>query len=201
MSYSPHIPSGLLSRMRACDERAWADIVHILRPFVSQIITSQVRRTADHEDLSQEVFYKVFSKLNQFGGHAPFIHWVARLTRNACHDWQRRIKCRPLISYSDLPDTMSQIIENRVSSQPEKYTGTSASTHDLFYQLINTLKPTEQIVIRLFHLEEKSVQEISSLTGYEISKIKVTAMRARRKLSEQAKDFCWSDEMSAERVY
>ena len=119
MSYSPHIPSGLLSRMRARDERAWADIVHILRPFVSQIITSQVRRTADHEDLSQEVF----SKLNQFGGHAPFIHWVARLTRNACHDWQRRIKCRPLISYSDLPDTMSQIIENRVSSQTEKYAG------------------------------------------------------------------------------
>lgn len=186
MSYSPHIPSGLLSRMRARDERAWADIVHILRPFVSQIITSQVRRTADHEDLSQEVF----SKLNQFGGHAPFIHWVARLTRNACHDWQRRIKCRPLISYSDLPDTMSQIIENRVSSQTEKYAGTSASTLDLVYQLINTLKPTEQIVIRLFYLEEKSVQEISSLTGYGISKIKVTAMRARRKLSEQAKDFC-----------
>jgi len=200
MSYSPHIPSGLLSRMRARDERAWADIVHILRPFVSKIITSQVRRTADHEDLSQEVFYKVFSKLNQFGGHAPFIHWVARLTRNACHDWQRRIKCRPLISYSDLPDTMSQIIENRLSSQTAKYAGASASTHEFIDQLINTLKPTEQIVIRLFHLEEKSVQEISSLTGYGISKIKVTAMRARRKLSEQVKGSCWSDQMSEDRV-
>ena len=201
MSYSTRIPSGLLSRMRAHDERAWAEIVHILRPFVLRIITNQVRRTADHEDLFQEVIYKVFSKLNQFGGHAPFIHWVSRLTRNACHDWQRRIKCRPLISYSDLPDAMSQIIENRVSSQTEKYAGTSASTHDFISQLMNTLNPTEQIVIRLFHLEEKSAQEISSLTGYGISKIKVTAMRARRKLSEQAKDFSWSDQMSEERVY
>ena len=200
MSYSPRIPSGLLSRMRAHDERAWAEIVHILRPFVLRIITSQVRRTADHEDLFQEVFYKVFSKLNQFGGHAPFIHWVSRLTRNACHDWQRRTKCRPLISYSDLPDAMSQIIENRVSSQAEEYAGTSASTHEFIHQLINTLKPTEQIVIRLFHLEERSVQEISSLTGYGISKIKVTAMRARRKLSEQVKGSCWSDQMSEDRV-
>ena len=95
---------------------------------------------------------------------------------------------------------MSQIIENRLSSQTAKYAGASASTHEFIYQLINTLKPTEQIVIRLFYLEEKSVQEISSLTGYGISKIKVTAMRARRKLSEQVKGSCWSDQMSEDRV-
>ncbi|NRB28756.1 MAG: RNA polymerase subunit sigma-24, partial [Roseibacillus sp.] len=34
-------------------------------------------------------------------------------------------------------------------------------------------------------LEEHSVREISELTGWGASKVKVTAMRARRKLAEQ----------------
>jgi RNA polymerase sigma-70 factor (ECF subfamily) len=58
---------------------------------------------------------------------------------------------------------------------------------ELLDQLIATLNPREQIVIRLLDLEEKTVQDTCNLTGWGASKIKVTAMRARRKLSEQLK--------------
>ena len=51
-------------------------------------------------------------------------------------------------------------------------------------KLLDTLNPTEQTVLRLLDLEQKSVREISDLTGWGISKVKVTAMRARRKLNE-----------------
>ena len=51
--------------------------------------------------------------------------------------------------------------------------------------MISTLNPREQIVIRLLDLEERSVRDISELTGWGSSKIKVTAMRARRKLANR----------------
>jgi RNA polymerase sigma-70 factor (ECF subfamily) len=45
----------------------------------------------------------------------------------------------------------------------------------------------EQTVVRLLDLEEKSVKEITALTGWIASKIKVAALRARRKLAETPK--------------
>ena len=47
---------------------------------------------------------------------------------------------------------------------------------------------TPGAVVRILHdLEEKTVQDVCDLTGWGTSKVKVTAMRARRKLSEQLK--------------
>jgi RNA polymerase sigma-70 factor (ECF subfamily) len=57
--------------------------------------------------------------------------------------------------------------------------------HDLLDRLIATLNPREQIVIRLLDLEQRSVENACELTGWGTSKVKVTAMRARRKLAEQ----------------
>ena len=51
--------------------------------------------------------------------------------------------------------------------------------------MIATLAPREQIVIRLLDLEQQSVQDVCNHTGWGASKVKVTAMRARRKLAEQ----------------
>ena len=95
------VSSELLARIRTGDEKAWSELVHILNPLVSKIIRNQVRRNTDHEDIAQEAFTKIFLKLDQFAGHQPFTHWVSRLTINTCYDWLRRIKSRPLMSYSD----------------------------------------------------------------------------------------------------
>ena len=52
-------------------------------------------------------------------------------------------------------------------------------------KLIASLKPREQIVVRLLDLEERSIREASEITGWSASKIKTAAMRARRKLAEK----------------
>ena len=53
--------------------------------------------------------------------------------------------------------------------------------------LMVSLKPNARAVIRWLYLEEKSVAEICDLTGWKPSKIKVTAFRARQKLSAAVK--------------
>ena len=177
----------LLARVRAGDEEAWRELIQKLNPLVIKIIRSQVRRHSDHDDLAQEAFTKIFLKLDQFAGKQPFAHWVSRLTINTCYDWLRRQKARPLVSYSDLGDTQSEILEKNLAGQSDGNKESLAAMRELLDRLISTLKPREQIVIRLLDLEEKSVQDICDLTGWGASKVKVTAMRARRKLSEQLK--------------
>jgi RNA polymerase sigma-70 factor (ECF subfamily) len=187
MDDSIAVSSELLSRVRVGDEEAWRQLVHLLNPLVSKIIRNQVRRTIDHDDLAQEAFTKIFLKLDQFAGKQPFAHWVSRLTINTCYDWLRRQKARPLVTYSDLGETQAEILEKNLAGQSGDNKESLAAMRDLLDRLISTLKPREQIVIRLLDLEEKSVQDVCDLTGWGASKVKVTAMRARRKLSEQLK--------------
>lgn len=184
MSEPPDISSELLARVRNGEEAAWQEFIEQLNPLVFKIIRSQVRKTSDHNDLAQEAFTKIFLKLGQFAGRQPFTHWVSRLTINTCYDWLRRQKARPLVNYADLGETQAEIVEKTLTGQPEKGAADLSAMRELLERLIATLKPREQIIIRLLDLEEKSVAEACELTGWGSSKVKVTAMRARRKLRD-----------------
>jgi len=50
--------------------------------------------------------------------------------------------------------------------------------------LLAQLKPDDQLVIQLLDLEQKTIVEISALTGWNQTLIKVRAFRARRKLQK-----------------
>ena len=181
------ITSSLLDEVRAGHETAWRELVELLSPQVFKIIRNQIRRSADHEDLAQEAFTKIFLKLDQFDSQRPFRHWVSRITINTCYDWLRRHKVRPLLSYADLGETQAELLEKTLTGKPNDEAESLEAMRELLNRLIATLNPREQIVIRLLDLEEKSVAEICDLTGWGSSKVKVTAMRARKKLANHLK--------------
>jgi RNA polymerase sigma-70 factor (ECF subfamily) len=185
--YAAQIPEAMLDAARRGDEMAWRQLVDALYPLVAGIIRNHLRRVADREDVAQEVFVKIFANLGQYGGRQPFDHWVSRITLNACHDWLRRIAARPLVTYSDLGEDEREILERTLAADTAAPDASPAMLHELLDRLIATLSPREQIVIRLLDLEQHSVEQVGNLTGWGASKIKVTAMRARRKLAEQMK--------------
>ncbi|MDE3084858.1 MAG: RNA polymerase subunit sigma-24, partial [Verrucomicrobiota bacterium] len=58
------------------------------------------------------------------------------------------------------------------------------TARELVAKLLDQLKPGDRMVIQLLDLEQKSIAEISLLTGWSQSLIKVRAFRARRKLKK-----------------
>lgn len=184
MDESPEISPSLLAAVREGHDEAWRELLAILTPQVYKIIRRQVRSTSNHDDLAQEAFTKIFLKLDQYSAEKPIHHWVARITINTCYDWLRRQKSRPLISYADLSETQTEVLEKTLSDEFEGPKESLDAMRALLDRLITRLKPREQIVIRLLDLEEKSVHNVCELTGWGASKVKVTAMRARRKLAD-----------------
>jgi len=176
----------LLEKVKAGDETANRALVEILYPTVRANIRNHLRRQADHDDVAQEVFMKIFLKIEQYSGPRPFDHWVSRIAVTTCYDWLRKQRARPLVSYSDLSDAEVEIIDKSLKTDGGENPDTQRELFSgLLDKLISTLKPREQIVIRLLDLEEHSVKEVVELTGWSASKVKVTAMRARRKLADQ----------------
>ena len=55
---------------------------------------------------------------------------------------------------------------------------------ELLTKLFAALNPREQMVVRMLDLQEFSVAEVCELTGWQASRVRVTAMRARRKLNK-----------------
>jgi len=182
---SPAISSELIAAAARGDESAWRAIINELSPRIFSIIRNHLRRRDDHEDVAQEVFAKLFLRLGQYRGRQPFSHWVSRITLNACRDWLRRGQVRPAVSWTDLHPDQVELLERTLAGDDPTPDENPALLRDFLDHLISTLNPREQIVIRLLDLEERSVQDVCDLTGWGASKVKVTAMRARRKLAEQ----------------
>jgi len=183
---SPDWPS-LVARVLAGDQQAAAETVEALYTHVMRIVRSHLPRAVDEQDISQDVFMKVFSRLETWRGDQPFPHWVARITVNACYDRLRRQKTRPEVRFADLSEDEAAFLENTFTGSEPAEAPRDTDGSEVVEKLLATLNATEQTVLRLLDMEQKSVQEICALTGWGASKIKVTAMRARRKLNETLK--------------
>ena len=58
------------------------------------------------------------------------------------------------------------------------------AARELVHKLLGQLKPDDRLVIQMLDLEQKTIAEISALTGWNQSLVKVRAFRARRKLQK-----------------
>jgi RNA polymerase sigma factor (sigma-70 family) len=176
-----------LQRVRERDQDAARRLVEHLYPLVIRIVRSHLPRRASEEDLAQEVFLKMFTRLDQYQGAVPFPHWVSRIAVTTCIDQLRAQKRRPEFRWADLSEEEAQALE-AVTSDRGEAPGHSFAVRELLHRLLDQLKPEDRLVVRMLDLEEKSIAEISAMTGWNSSLVKVRAFRARRKLRKLFSD-------------
>jgi RNA polymerase sigma-70 factor (ECF subfamily) len=172
----------LVAAARQHDETAARDLVRRLYPLVLKIVRSHRPRRAGEEDLCQMIFIKIFQKLDQFSGKVPLEHWVSRVAVNTCLSQIEAEKVRPEVRQADLSDEEAAVVENLASTTDELGPDQTLGARDLVERLLTALKPVERLVIDLLYLQQLSIAEIQSLTGWGASLIKVRAFRARQKL-------------------
>ena len=74
------------------DQRAWEAIVHQYRRRVFNVAYKFVGRHDEAEDLTQEIFLKVFKALDTFDRRANFQTWLISISRNLCIDHYRSVR-------------------------------------------------------------------------------------------------------------
>jgi RNA polymerase sigma-70 factor (ECF subfamily) len=172
-------------RVRRRDEDAARQLLNHLYPLVMKLIRAHLPRRTSEEDLAQTVFMKIFSNLEQYSGTVPLEHWVSRITINTCLNQLRVEKVRPELRWSDLSEEESHVLETLASTRADLPPSDRIASRDLVSRLLETLNPDDRLVIQLLHLEERSVDEVKALTGWNRSVIKVRAFRARQKMRKR----------------
>ena len=174
--------AGCLGRVRQRDQAAARDLVEHLHPLVIRIVRAHLPRRVSEEDLTQEIFLKMFSRIDQYQGAVPFPHWVSRIAVTTCIDQLRAQKRRPELRWADLSETEAEVLDSVMTNERDVAPDEAASAKELVHKLLDQLKPEDRLVIQYLDLEQRSVSEISALTGWNQTLVKVRAFRARRKL-------------------
>lgn len=174
-----------LQRVRENDPEASHTLVRELFPQVMRIVRGHLPRRMDAEDLAQIVFVKIFQKIDQYHGDAPFPHWVSRIAVNTCLNELRAEKARPELRWADLGQEQAEALERVLDRSSAPSIDHDVATRDLADRLLETLPARDRLILTLLDLEERTVAEVSQMTGSPEAVVKVRAFRARRKLRKE----------------
>ena len=185
----------VIARTRAGDEEASRALAERLRPLILKLVRSRFVWRANEEDLVQEVFLKIFTKLHQYRGLVPLEHWVSRIAVNTCINHFKQECGRLELRLADLNEEQEAIVHRRASAPAHLPGDRSVAARELVENLLARLKPDDRSVITLLHIDERSTEEISRTTGWSISQVKVRAFRARHKMRK-----LWRTVLGGERL-
>lgn len=147
---------------------------------VAHIVGRVVQQQEDVEDVSQEVFIRVFRKLKNFRGDSKLSTWIAKIAYNTSISHLRKGKNRAS-SYDEQPGL---IAAEKDASLNQKVVE-RAEAKKILLATIEQLPVHYRTVLTLFHLEEFSYREMEEITGMPEGTIKSYLSRARKMLKEK----------------
>lgn len=178
--------AAIIERVKRGDAGAADALAGRLRPTILKCIRRRLPRWASEEDLVQTAFGKIFAKLDQFSGSVPLEHWVARIAVNTSLNQLNHEAARPELRMSDLSEEQEVAVQHLCASPLD---AGRQDARELVELLLAQLAPDERKIIVLLHIQQRSTREISRLTGWSISSVKVKAFRTRHKMERIGRRF------------
>ncbi len=175
--------SRLIERAKARDEAAFRELVEKYQNKVFSIIYGILRNQNDAEDISQQVFTKIYFSIQNFDSRSSLLTWIYKITTNECYDYLRKKRVRKLVYESDVSEEDTRLMENsEINADRHMPVDDRLAQRQLALKLLEKISPEERNLILLKEVEGLSVQELSGLTGMNENTIKVKLFRARQKL-------------------
>ena len=180
----PATPDSLIERCLSGDQAAWEAVVRQNWRKVFNVAYKFVGKHDEAEDLTQDIFLKIFKALASFDRRANFQTWIISISRNLCIDHYRSVrKERQTIAREvDAGDLQP------VSSDRGPY---AAAEHQdlrvLLRQALQMLPVTLRTAVVLRDLQELSYQEIAERLGLPEGTVKSRINRGRLELARQLK--------------
>jgi RNA polymerase sigma-70 factor, ECF subfamily len=179
----------LIEAFRKGDEKAFEEIVRRYHRQVANIIYLTLGNRDEVDDLSQEVFVRVFRSLDRFEFDSSLYSWIYRIAVNLCIDEIRKKKIRKLIPLDFL--TEGKLEDER--RHKEIVTGSDEllqkEKREMVLEALNKLSPIHRAVILLREYQDMSYGEIAKTLHISPQAVKSRIFRAREELRGLLKDY------------
>jgi RNA polymerase sigma-70 factor (ECF subfamily) len=185
MSYpgpAPDAIDAVIQRCLAGDQTAWEQIV---RQHWRKVFNIAYKFTGKHdeaEDLTQDVFLKIFKSLNTFDRRANFQTWLVSVSRNLCIDHYRSVRKER--------ETIDRDVDaGELSPVAQTVSPVAALEHrdrvELLKKALHQLPPALREAVLLRDIQELSYQEIAERQHLPEGTVKSRINRGRTELARQ----------------
>ena len=178
----PPAPDVLIERCLDGDQAAWEEIVRQYRRKVFNIAYKFVGRHDQAEDLTQDVFLKLYKSLDTFDRRANFQTWLISVSRNLCIDHYRSVrKEREAINRDVDPAELATVAPNPAADTRLEH----RDRVRLLRVALDRLAPTLRSAVMLRDIHELSYQEIAERLRLPEGTVKSRINRGRTELARQ----------------
>src|SRR5215468_6534451 len=163
----------LIVRAQKGDRSAHEAIINQYSAMVFRLIGRFFRYREDVEDIAQDVFLKLFARIDQVRPDENFSGWLARVTVNTCYDELRKTRRRKTAMEMYGPECFKE--PTVAPPEPDMFGKAKIA--------LQTLDPKLRIPLILKEVEDMSVEQIARSMGLTQTNVKVRLFRARKKLA------------------
>lgn len=186
----------LLERLKRGDEQAMAELAETYSSKIYQLAFRYLRNKEDAEEVTQDVLFKVYRKVDAFRGDAALSSWIYRITFNAAMSRLRTAR------YQRTQDEERQTVQNadgdRVSSpRPETADWTNMADEEMLRAQLRSrvtrailgLPAIYRAPVMLRDIQGLSTEEASAVLNVKDQTLKSRLHRGRLILRKQLADF------------
>ena len=166
------------------DQNAFTALVNKYRKWVHTLVWRKIGDFHIAEEITQDVFLKVYKKLGTLKPPDHFPGWLYVITTRHCIAWLRK-KQRPTTSLDAMP---APELEELCYTQYETSRGEATAVEyqrEIVKRLLQKLPESERTVVTLHYLAEMSCEKISEFLGVSPNTVKSRLHRARKRLEKQ----------------
>jgi RNA polymerase sigma factor (sigma-70 family) len=172
----------LVERCLRGDDAAWEDLVRVHTRKVYAICLRFTGSDHEAQDLTQEVFLRIFRTLKTFrAGEGSFGVWLARLTRNLLIDHYRRSRVER--ASESLEDQLPMLEEKTAMSARTEGMLAGREASELLQAALQKLSPELRETVILRDLEEMEYREIAKVLDVPEGTVKSRLNRGRAELA------------------
>lgn len=177
----------LVDRCRSGDGSAWEEVVSLFSRRVFNLAYRFTSEIESAEDLTQDVFVKIFRSLDQFKPeHGDLSRWLMRIARNLIIDDYRKRQRNPQNSRAEDVEEHDYRLQ---SGEEDIQSGLERSARSVIvHEAIGTLTPDLKECVILRDIEEMSYQEIASHLEIPEGTVKSRINRGRIELAKRLRE-------------
>lgn len=169
----------LIMLFQSGEQEVFRYLVERYREKVRNVIFSIFNDADQVDDISQEVFIKVYHALPKFRFESSFYTWVYRIAVNKCRDELRKKKVKRFFSFHSFEKTTNTKIENLATT-----TFDDENIRGVIEESLKKLPEKFRLPIILKDIDGMSYDEIAEVLDCEVGTVKSRLSRGRTMLKE-----------------
>ncbi len=178
----------LISRLKHGEKRCLDALMERYQKPVYFFIFRYVHEESLAYDLTQESFFRVYTRIQSYNPQYQFSTWLYQIALNLCRDHGRKKAVRRLFSFTEEDSNTDDTAMMAKDSNLERRYETEREIAQLHSEIARLPHQLKSALI-LYSLEEKSQADCSEILGISKKAVETRVYRARKILAEKMKKF------------